>query len=57
MKVKNEKSKSEKVKVKVNPFLVFDFFQTLICFRGVLNLKRYINKNVQNNFVMGFKIW
>ena len=40
----------------MNPFLVFDFFQTFICYRECLNLKRYINKNVQKNFLMGFKI-
>ena len=35
----------------------FDFFDTFICFRGVLNLKRYMGKKVHNNFFMGSKIW
>ena len=47
----------KKVKSEVINFLVFDFFLTLICFRGVLNLKQEGGKKVQKIFLMGLKIW
>ena len=53
VKVKVKKSESEKVM----GFWSFNFFETLIYFRSVFNLKRYMSKKVQNNFFMGLKIW
>ena len=41
----------------VKRFLSFDFYETFICFRGVLNLNCYIGKKVQKNFLMGLKVW
>ena len=38
-------------------FWVFDFYETFICYRGVLRLNWYIGKKVQKNFLMGLKIW
>ena len=57
--VVSEKSESEsesEVK-KVMGFWSFNFFETLICFRGVFNLKQHMSKKVHNNFLMGLKIW
>ena len=41
----------------MSKFWVFDFDETFICYRGVLNLNCYIGKKVQKNFLMGLKIW
>ena len=38
-------------------FWVFDFYETFICYRGVLKLNFYIGKKVQKKFLMGLKIW
>ena len=38
-------------------FWVLYFFGTFICYRGCLNLKCYISKKVQKNFLIGLKIW
>ena len=38
-------------------FWVFDPDETFICYRECPNLKCYIGKKVQKNFLMGLKIW
>ena len=43
--------------MKWSKFWVFDFYETFICYRGVLRLNCYIGKKVQKNFLMGLKIW
>ena len=48
--------KSESEKSEVMGFWSFDFFETFICFRDVLNVKRYMGKKVQKIFLMGLKI-
>ena len=41
----------------MSQFWVFDPDETFICYRGCLNLRCYISKKVQKNFLMGLKIW
>ena len=40
--------------MKSDPFLIFDFHETFICYRGVLKLNCYIGKSAEK-FPYGFK--
>ena len=50
-------SESEKVKSEVKCFLVFKFFLLSGMLKGGLGLQQHWYKKVQNNFLMGVKLW